>query len=243
MKIVKKIATEFWLPLTLSILWVLYNVYGGIETETWDLSKTVNVFGPTFFLLSWLTGQFYRIKKQTKVEDNFGTIESRLNELLDKVETKTEEMVSQISGGKSFPWFQIGMIDHTNDVGVLMALNEGNHPLYDVTARIVDLEKFRKLKNNITLATLKIIDVNVDLGNMIPSHSRMYQKWDLRNSTEFSYNIFSSARNGNFVQQLRLIKINGKWVSATKVLKDNVELHLLIDESFPKDREGKITWD
>jgi hypothetical protein len=161
MKIIKQIINEFWIPLILAILWVLYNIYGNDDSSQWNFQKIVNVFGPTFFLLSWMTGQFFRIKKQTKVEESFGTLESRFKELLDKVETKTEEMIGHVTGGNSFPWFQIAMIDNIKDKGVLMAIHHGVHPLYDVTARIVDLQKFQKVKNNISLATFGFTDTNV----------------------------------------------------------------------------------
>ena len=243
MKIFKQIIKEFWIPLALSIIWVLYNIYGnGSETE-WNVQKTVNVFGPTFFLLSWLTSQFFRVKKQTKVEDSFGAMEARFKELLDKVESKTEEMIGHISGGNSFPWLQIGMTNGSNQ-GVLMAIHQGDHPLYDVTARIVDLQKFEQIKNNISLATLGYTDTNINIGNMIPSHASMVQNWKIESEPKQSYNIFFTARNGSFTQLLRLKKVNGAWVTATKVTNKNNEiLHEQIDENYPKEADGSVTWE
>lgn len=244
MKIIKQVVKEFWIPLTLSILWVLYNIYGDSSGSDWDFRKVINIFGPTFFLLSWLTGQFFRVKKQTKVEDSFGAMESRFKELLGKVETKTEEMIGHISGGNSFPWVQVSMLDNSTNTGVLMAIHQGEHPLYDVSARIVDLQKFEQVKDNISLATFGYTDTNVNIGNMIPSHASMVQQWKIESSPEQSYNIFFTARNGSFTQLLRLQKINGTWVSATKVTnKDNVVLHEQVDDNYPKDTEGNVCWE
>jgi hypothetical protein len=243
MKILVQIFKEFSIPLLLSILWVLYNIYGGEKKNDWNIQKIVNVFGPTFFLLSWLTGQFFRVRKQTKIEDSFGTMETRFKELLDKVEAKTEEMIGHISGGNSFPWFQITMINNNNNEGVLMAIHEGLHPLYDVSARIVDMQKLNEVKNNISLATLEYTDKNINVGNMIPSHANMIQQWKLESEPEKSYNIFITARNGSFLQQLRLKKINGVWLSATKTTRDNKLLHEKIDDNFPKDKDGNVCWD
>jgi hypothetical protein len=207
----------------------------------WNFQKIVNVFGPTFFLLSWMTGQFFRIKKQTKVEESLGTLESRFKELLDKVETKTEEMIGHVTGGNSFPWFQVAMIDNIKDKGVLMAIHHGVHPLYDVTARIVDLQKFQKVKNNISLATFGFTDTNVNVGNMIPSHASMIQEWKLEHIPEQSYNVFFTARNGSFTQLIRLKKVNSAWTTATRILKNNNLLYEQIDEKFPKNN-GEILW-
>ncbi|MCE9777564.1 hypothetical protein LZ645_21820 [Shewanella algae] len=244
MGIIKQIVKEFWIPLSLSIMWVLYNIYGSESAEPWDIKKVVNVFGPTFFLLSWLTGQFFRVKKQSKVEDNFGLMEARFKELLNEVENKTNEMISHISGGNSFPYFQIGMLDPNTDTGVLMVIHKGEHPLYDVNSRIVDLQKFNQIKNNLSLGNMAYSDTNISVGNLIPSHASMLQNWKVENSPEQSYNIFFTARNGSFTQALRLKKINGKWLSATKITNKNNELlHEQIDDLFPTGADGEVEWD
>ena len=128
--------------------------------------------------------------------------------------------------------------------GVLMAIHQGNHPLYDVTARIVDLQKFEQVKSNMSLATFGYTDTNINIGNMIPSHASMVQKWKIESEPEQSYNIFFTARNGSFTQLLRLKKINGVWVSATKVTNRNNEiLHEQIDENYPTEADGSVIWE
>lgn len=244
MKIFKQIIKEFWLPLLLSIAWVLYNIYETEDNKTWSVQKVVNVFGPTFFLLSWLTGQFFRVKKQTKVEDSFGTMEARFKELLSEVESKTNEMIGHISGGNSFPYFQIGTISNSTNLGLLMAIHKGEHPLYDVNARIVDLQKFERIKQNLTLASIGSTETNIAVGNLIPSHASIIQQWHIENEPEQSYNIFSTARNGNFTQLLRLKKINGNWISASKVTnRENEILHEEIGTDYPRDDEGNVCWE
>ncbi|AQT58890.1 hypothetical protein [Cellvibrio sp. PSBB023] len=243
MNIFKQIVKEFYIPLILSVSWVLYNIYGGSNGTEWTTQKVVNVFGPTFFLLSWLTGQFFRVKKQTRVENSFGAMESRFKELLEKVEAKTEEMIGHISGGNSFPWFQVSMIDNSTNIGLLMAMHQGKHPLYDVSARIVDLNKFEQVKTKFSLATLGYTDTNINLGNMTSSNVRLVQQWKLESEPEQSYNIFFTARNGSFIQELRLKKIYGVWVSATKISNnDNVVLYEQIDKSYPKNSKGIVSW-
>jgi hypothetical protein len=43
MKIVTQIIKEFWLPLVLSILWVLYNIFSSEGSAEWDVKKVVNI--------------------------------------------------------------------------------------------------------------------------------------------------------------------------------------------------------
>lgn len=244
MKIFKQIIKEFWIPLFLSIIWVIYNIYWNNSNETWNVQKTVNVFGPTFFLLSWLLGQFFRVKKQTKVEDSFEVIELRFKELLNKIEVRTEEMVNHISGGNSFPYLQIAMIDNLSNQGCLMIIHNGEYPLYDISARVVDLQKFEQIKDNFSLSTLEYTDTNLNIGNIIPSHATMLQNWKLESDPIQSYNIFFTARNGSFTQLLRFKKINGLWLSAIKVTnKDNVILYERIDDNYPREISGNISWE
>lgn len=243
MSIFKQIVKEFWIPLLLSIAWVLYNIYGNGSSEIWNIQKVVNIFGPTFFLLSWVTGQFFRVKKQTKVEDSFVKMETRFKELLNEVEKSTYQMICHITGGDSFPYFQIGMLDNKKNTGVLMSIQEGEHPLYDVNARIVDLQKFEQVKNNLSLANMSYSDIYISIGNMIPSHARMIQPWKIHNEPTQSYNVFLTARNGNFTQLIRLNKINGAWISATKVIKtDDEVLYENVDNNFPRDVDGNVCW-
>lgn len=239
MAIFKQIAKEFTVPLIFSILWVLYNIYGSDVTKVWSTQSVVNVFGPTFFLLSWLTSQFFRVKKQAKVENSFSIMEGRFEELLDKA----DKMVSHISGGDSYLSLQID-IQNTTNLGVLVAVHHGEHPLYDVSARVTDLQKLKQLQEPMTYENMNNAATNIKIGNMSPSQVILLQDWQLDSEHEKSYNISLLARNGSFRQLLRMKKVEGVWVSASKVL--NVESETIyekIDERFPLDSGGGVNWE
>ena len=91
MKIVLQLAKEFWLPLLASIIWTVTNYYSA-KTEVWTWTKFVNVAAPTFFFASWMTSQYYRVKKQEHVASTLTTIESRVLGVMDKVEQQSQEM-------------------------------------------------------------------------------------------------------------------------------------------------------
>lgn len=242
MNLLRQLLKEFWIPLTASILWMIYNIYDA-NIEAWDLKRIVNTFGPTFFFVSWFTGQFFRVNKQVKLEGSLGKMETRLEQLLSELETKTKNMINHISGGDSFPWLQIGMIDHVSDQGMLMAIHNGDHPLYDVSVRIVDLNIFQLISKNLTLSNLQMCDTNIDIGNLIPGHSKILSSWKIAHSPMQDYNIFFSARNGRFTQLVRLRKINGQWLVATKVTDQNDKvIHEQIDQHFPRNNNGMVVW-
>lgn len=249
MKIFKQLAKEFWLPLVLSIGWVAYNVSASGEEVTWEINKLVNIFGPTFFLLSWLVGQFFRVRKQVRVEDGIGNVENRINHLLNELETRTNDTIAHVTGGDSFAYFSIGSVNPQNCEGMLTAVHMGEHPIYDVNARIVDLNKFEEVKANFSLASMQYTDTVVSVGNMIPSHAQMVSRWKLHGTDAQSYNVFITARNGGFTQLLRLKKVGGEWLTATKVvdsrdMQASAERVLFeqIHDSFPRNEEGLVEW-
>jgi hypothetical protein len=205
MKIFKQILKEFWLPFLVALGWMIYNIRITNPSD-WTLRSGVNIFGPTFFLASWMTSQFFRVKKQVKLEDSFGNVERRVGQVIDELEQRTQNLLAHITGGESFPSIDIGSIDHASDVGVLLIVHHGSHPLYDVHARMVDLQKFESVKTNLSIGTLQLTETNLPIGNLIPSHCRNIGAWKLEHSPEQSYNIFFTARNGSCTQLLRMKK-------------------------------------
>ena len=57
MNIAIRLLKEFWLPALFAIAWTIYNIR--TSGAPWDFKAILNIFGPTFFLVSWATGQFY----------------------------------------------------------------------------------------------------------------------------------------------------------------------------------------
>lgn len=81
---------EFWVPLLVALAWTTYNVVA-LPRDQWSLRTFVNLFGPTFFFVSWLVAQWYRIRKQQRLEQSLTTIETGLRSL-PKIETDLKEL-------------------------------------------------------------------------------------------------------------------------------------------------------
>lgn len=76
MKILQQLLKEFWLPLVLGVAWTTFNVID--RPDRWSVREILNVFGPTFFFMSWLVAQWYRVRKQQRVEDGLVEIQAGL---------------------------------------------------------------------------------------------------------------------------------------------------------------------
>jgi len=113
-----------------------------------------------------------------------------------------------------------------------------------VNARIVNLEEFAKIKKDeFTLKKVQQAEIYLTIGNMIKgTASSVLREVRLGHGPKRDFNIFFNARNGLYVQLLRLRKVDSKWVSAIKVERNNETVFEQVAEKFPRDEEGKINW-
>ncbi len=109
----------------------------------------------------------------------------------------------------------------------------GKYPLYDLNARIVDLEKLRVHENSETRLTI---------GTIPPKNVVVVGNLNLGVGDHHSLNIFFTGRNGSWNQELRLKKIAGMWRVATRVTRGS-DYHIIytnVDEEFPRTRDGHV---
>ncbi len=244
----RQIAKEFWLPLTLATAWSLFNV-APLEANIATLKNFINVLGGSFFFLSWINGQWLRIRKQIRTDNLLNSIESRVTNTLEQLTSRTDEIIAQITGGDSFCYLMPLAGRHGN----LMLIQKGPHPVYDVSVRICDIDSAEALRNKhpewlIVDGKPKTDQFYKWEGPHIPGYAMDTEAaLDLVEGRVRSFNIFMFARNGAFTQQIKVFTADGERYVATQVLK-NVSLGVRakvfeqIDEKFPRDADGTIKW-
>jgi len=104
--ILKQLLKEFWIPSLVALIWTIANVLP--EEEQSNFLDYIKTFGPAFFFVSWLLAQFWRVKKQLTVEQNFSTVESNIIALTEKLEHKTNKLINHVTGGDSYFYYKIG---------------------------------------------------------------------------------------------------------------------------------------
>ncbi len=239
MTVLKQLLVEFWLPLLAALVWTTYNIR---EVPQWSIRTVVNVFAPTFFFVSWLASQWYRVRKQQKVEGGLSSIESNVKQTLAELDAKTADLVGHITGGESVCYL-IGTARTSGMLTNIVVVHVGKHPLYEVNARIVDLEALDQIKDNLTLENISKTEIHRQFGNLIPGHGSMVQgDISLGTGSSRNFNIFYTARNGSFTQLLRFRRVNGGWLYATKVFHEDVTLHEEVQEGFPLNANGAVDW-
>jgi hypothetical protein len=179
------------------------------------------------------------------------SFERELRVKSDEIAELNKEIVKSVIGGDSFCYLTIMSLDPRTNSGILTVIHQGDHPIYDVTARIADLQKMEVLEEKMKATGSNILDFQevmkantiIQIGNMAkgPSASPI-GPFSLGTGIERGFNIFFSARNGVFTQLLRMKKINDKWINAAKVERDGKVLFEKIDSDFPRNSDGNVDW-
>ena len=155
------------------------------------------------------------------------------------------ELRAAVTGGDSWCYLVLSAPVNGEDSAFLIVVHQGDQPLYDVSARIVDVDKFDLIKGNLSWDRFAETQINLRPGNLSPNQAAMLGTWGIPEEG-VHWNIFFAARNGFFEQQLRLLRIEGRWLSAIRVTRghDEAEVTLLekVDPKFPRDSKGQVEW-
>jgi hypothetical protein len=136
MKLAFQLLKEFWIPLVVSVVWASI---GLVWTTTSPWVAAVKDGAACFFLVSWATGQYFRVKKQTHVENRLTEIVTRLTGVLEKIEAASDKTVAAMTGGTSYCIADFHNMNVGNTQGLLSIAHRGHDPLYglDPFARTV----------------------------------------------------------------------------------------------------------
>jgi hypothetical protein len=160
----------------------------------------------------------------------------------DEIVELQRNMIQSVIGGDSFCYITVVSINNQADVGILTVIHQGDHPIYDINARIVDLEQIEKNGDNVNLQIMQQAESSISIGNMIPNTASAFGSFPLGSTKSKSLNIFFSARNGLFTQLLRFRKIEGKWQTALKVIRNEKTIFEEITDDYPRSNNGEIEW-
>ena len=206
--------------------------------ETVEVKKLLETTGTTFFLVSWFTGQFFRIRKQEHVQSGLGSIEQRVEGAVTQLEETAKAVANYATGGESFCYVSAG-VDKGSNKSMLAVVHEGKYPMYAVTARIVDLAKFQAAcQSGTPLAS----DIIKPIGDIAERQARVLGSIDLGAGNACDLDVHFNARNGFFIQQIRFRRVNGEWELATYIsatTDPSKRLHESVSANYPRDADGR----
>lgn len=238
MKVAKQLLKEFALPCVVALSWTLYSMSGG----QFSLIAAVTVFGPAFFLASWLVGQVFRVRKQVGVEKSFGDVEGRLikltgslsevegrlERLAETLESNVKEMVGHINGGDSFCYaMPIGVASGKRQ---WLLRHCGGFPLYKVSARFTDIGDLAKGIED----TFSWDEISVGGNSMVTSLPAL--------KDEQAINIFFYSRNGRVVQEIRFGMLGDHSAYAYRLSRGYETLIQYLPKGFELREEDRRDW-
>lgn len=225
MKIFIHLVKEFWFPALFAAAWTAYNLRE--SSDVWDFKKALNIFAPSFFLFSWATGQFFRVKKQAHVERNLTSIEQRVESLVAKLEKHTKDFIGYSTGSDSYVWFEPAF--RSEDQLELGLLNLSEYPVFDVHAELVDLDEPLDHARSKYHTRHSFGCESLFPNKILPAAYRI----DVKNRERLALNIFIRTRSQSITQELRFVWLGGKRLVAMKTSVEGKVTKLEIPSDFP----------
>jgi hypothetical protein len=147
------------------------------------------------------------LKETARIQNLNSKLQERLLEQTKTITSLSRKSIDTTLGGDSFCYMIIASAQTSG--GVPIFSHVGKYPLYGVSARIVDFEKFDLIKDKIQNMTVEQVfadDITINLGDLIPDTASARWGNPIKWSADFkhAYNIFYSARNGLWTQLLRI---------------------------------------
>ena len=152
-----------------------------------------------------------------------------------------KEGISSITGGDGFAYIDIlkGLFPNALAPAVI---SESTYPQYDLSIRFYDEDK----DHSIQIAQ----PLTLNIATLPPGQSILHRipSFDLDNKIDYAkFNLFISARNGSFFEELHLRKVDGDWFSAFRVFRmtPSGEKMLLLEramEKYPRASDNTIIW-
>ena len=168
-------------------------------------------------------------------------LERELRHQTEDLAALDRKTLDAITGGDSFCYVVISQ--RPDGIVALMFLHQGNAPLYDVTARLFDLDRYEEKKDSLPIGeAFAYAGTNLSIGTIGTGHAVERGQIPLKSFPTRGYNIFFAARNGFFHELLRLKKVDGVWTQALKVIRDERVIFEKIDPDFPIGSDGSVAW-
>jgi hypothetical protein len=171
---------------------------------------------------------------------NFNTVISEKNEEIIRLQ---RENVGVTTGGDSFCYMLLQVHDPATGLVVTpIFIHQGRFPLYDVAARVVDIDEMRK---SIGANQAALLGTTLRVGNLTPGFSVSITILQHPAGQNFNYNVFYVARNGAWLQMLRMRWLGNGWAIATRVLEGNGGPKVLYEEisaDYPRGADGQVEW-
>lgn len=233
----KQLCKEFWLPLIAATGWVAYSWVG----QAFSMKDAITHFSGSFFFVSYMTGQFFRVRKQAGMEASVANLQQRLEKMIDDFHEKSLWTINHITGGDSYCYAE-PQVTRPSYMGIRWDVkNSGAFPMYNVTAKIDDLDS----KFNLPYGPTSMRSEVFSLGD-VPCEATRYFDWQHFKCGDVQhFTITFDSRNGKIIQDVRIMQVGREHKIAYRLTRDgemSTVLKEVIPEHFARDANGNFDW-
>jgi hypothetical protein len=199
------------------------------------------IFGPTglVFVAAILAafGVFWQAAKESEVQRQLVGKNEEIAKKSEEIADLNKRIAGLVTGGDGFCYLWLTNIDSGKNLAILSSFQQGEFPIYDVDARIVDLQQLKPKKPPLALDNFLAGQIFLNLGTMrVDGIKMLSSNFPLSQSDKRDFNVFFTARNGAYMQFLRLRRVQHEWRQATRVIVDEKVVFEKVDKDFPKDQ-------
>jgi hypothetical protein len=202
--------------------------------KSWE--KFAWILFMTLLMVAEIRNLYVADRRQLKTFSDISQSLEKTKSGLDSSVAALQNLAGQITGDESY-----AILWYVPIQGFLSFNHIGNYPLYGVSARIANLD----------LIKTGDFGIAVPVGDMTPGHAytRPIPADVPTSGDHFDANIFFSARNGDWVERLRVVKVENGWEVAVRVmgrfssLGSEIPMCETITHNFPLKADGSIEKD
>jgi hypothetical protein len=168
------------------------------------------------------------------------SFERELRVRSDKIAELSQNALHSVTGGDSFCY--IHFMDIAPGVGKIIVVHNGSYPIYDVEARIVDLDKFATAQTS-EEEIGALAGENIHVGNLTRGFSRAITAWKETIPGQLRLNVFFVARNGSYTQNYRRVRVEDGCAIAIRVNHNGEYVLEEVSEKYPRNESGEVEWE
>lgn len=189
-------------------------------------------------------------ERQKSAEEQTKKLEvAELKNQIKTLESQGNLANNLITGGDSFAYVEL--YPQENNSIDFRIQQKGKYPIYDVSVHIIDKDLLNSLNkkesNNDDFTTFnQSLIFGKDVGNFFVNGAKLLMNLKLMPNPESrKIEVLIGTRNGSFTESLRFKRINGKWLYAIRVIRENDKevVYEKIPTDFPKNAQGQVDWD
>jgi hypothetical protein len=222
MKTLRALLRQFWLPAVVAVAWVFLNRLSG--------ASAISAFSAAFFLASWATGQVWRVRKESRVDESLTGITGRLQHVATELERSTQSLQRQSEqifghavGSREL---RVDLVWDGHEKFRLCFSTPSEFPVFDVQGNFVDLSRYPDVE--------WMKRTSIDVGTVHPraAHPRG-PYFTIPPDGSMRLNIFLSCRRGLLTVEARFIRQGERLYCASRCSNLDGELCCDVPSDFP----------